>query len=427
MKKLLLFLFLLCFSLPVKAQSSCPDNNHPHMIDLGLPSGTLWACCNVGASSPEEYGGYYAWGETNTKSDYDEIYYEWSVSVKDGVVNYKYLGEIENTQYDVAHVKWGDPWRMPNAQILLELNEKCKMKWSILNGQNGIIVTGPNQKSIFLPACGARISNLDGYSGSAGLYPSSSQLSVSGEDILPFLVFNNTGWKLDFNQIKRHWGFTVRPVSPKQALSEKKENSNSSIYSQSKSFTQCPDNNHPHAIDLGLPSGTKWACCNVGASSPEEYGGYYAWGETEVQANNRYSWSSYRHCDGSSATCHNIGDDIAGTEYDVAHVKWGGSWRMPTRAQQEELIENCTREWTQLYGVNGFLVTGPNGGKVFLPAVGERWEGELDYEGSYGYYWSSSLCAFAENSAGYLNFNSGNLCWYIDYRSSGHTVRPVCP
>ena len=96
-----------------------------------------------------------------------------------------------------------------------------------------------------------------------------------------------------------------------------------------QSYITCPDNHHPHLIDLGLPSGTKWACCNVGADTPEAYGGYYAWGETEEKST--YSWSNYIHCNGSRETVHDIGSDIAGTEYDVAHVKWGGSWVMPSR------------------------------------------------------------------------------------------------
>ena len=86
----------------------------------------------------------------------------------------------------------------------------------------------------------------------------------------------------------------------------------------------CPDDNHPHAIDLGLPSGTKWACCNVGTTTPEGYGGYYAWGETEEKE--IYDWTTYIHCDGSMETCHDLGSDIAGSEYDVAHVQWGSNF-----------------------------------------------------------------------------------------------------
>ena len=101
----------------------------------------------------------------------------------------------------------------------------------------------------------------------------------------------------------------------------------------------CPDGHHPHAIDLGLPSGTKWACCNVGASTPEGYGGYYAWGETSEKS---YYYSSTYSYYNSNTGYVNIGSDIAGTSYDVAHVHMGGSWRMPTHDQQMELMDYCS-------------------------------------------------------------------------------------
>ncbi|MDE5740153.1 MAG: hypothetical protein K2H92_07590 [Bacteroidaceae bacterium] len=189
-------------------------------------------------------------------------------------------------------------------------------------------------------------------------------------------------------------------------------------------YHTCPDNNHPHAIDLGLPSGTKWCCCNVGASAPEEYGGYYAWGETnEKSVYDRDTYAFY-----SSSTGYvNIGTDISGTQYDVAHVRMGAPWRMPTHEQQVELMENCTRQWTQQNGVNGILVTGSNGGQVFLPAGGDRWSEYLSIVGVFGSYWSSSLGPNGGNGAYYLFFDSGVWRWGYDGRSCGHSVRPVCP
>ncbi len=109
------------------------------------------------------------------------------------------------------------------------------------------------------------------------------------------------------------------------------------------------------AIDLGLPSGTKWASCNVGATKPWEYGGYYAWGETEE--NGVYDWSNYIHCDGDwpAPLCHNLGNSISGTPYDVAYIKWGGNRKMPTLKQIKELIDNCERVWISLHCVDGYL------------------------------------------------------------------------
>ncbi|MBO7118910.1 MAG: hypothetical protein J6W03_01155 [Bacteroidaceae bacterium] len=192
-------------------------------------------------------------------------------------------------------------------------------------------------------------------------------------------------------------------------------------------------------VDLGLPSGTKWATCNVGANSPEEYGDYFAWGETESK--DYYDWSTYKWCNGSydTITKYCISSYVGyngftdsktelDPEDDVAAVNWGGSWRMPTLEQVSELHNNCTCERTTQDSVNGTLVTGPNGNSIFLPAAGRR---QLDgpyYTGSDGYYLSRSLQSDSCN--GYslsFNFNTGWWGWYYTYRSYGFTVRPVCP
>ena len=123
----------------------------------------------------------------------------------------------------------------------------------------------------------------------------------------------------------------------------------------------CPDNNHPHAIDLGI--GVKWACCNVGAKAPNDNGDYYAWGETTTK-------KSYGDDDTWDQRTNGIGSDIAGTKYDVAHVKWGGTWRMPNELQMKKLVEKCKYQWAIIDGVKGGLLTGPNGNSIFLPATG---------------------------------------------------------
>ena len=180
-------------------------------------------------------------------------------------------------------------------------------------------------------------------------------------------------------------------------------------------------------VDLGLPSGTLWATCNIGASKPEEYGGYYAWGETEEK--DYYDDSTYKYYNSETRKYIHIGNDIAGTEYDVAHVKWGGSWRMPSIDQIIELIHNCTRTWTQQNGVSGTLVTGPNGRTIFLPATGCFIKDGLDYEGSYGFYWSSSLMEYPRvYFAHFLYFDLDRWGWdNITFgREQGKTVRAVC-
>ena len=187
------------------------------------------------------------------------------------------------------------------------------------------------------------------------------------------------------------------------------------------------------AIDLGLPSGVKWAAHNVGATKPEEYGGYYAWGETEEKEN--YSWATYKWCNGSNDTmtkyCTNISygtvdnKTVLEPEDDVAHVKWGGDWRMPTLEEQMELLNNCTWEWTNLNGVNGYKVTGPNDNSIFLPAAGFR-NGTLIYlRGSDGYYWSNSLGSDGSDYAYGLDLDGSYSGWGSYYRYDGFSVRPV--
>ena len=119
-------------------------------------------------------------------------------------------------------------------------------------------------------------------------------------------------------------------------------------------------------VDLGLS--VYWASCNLGAENPEEYGDYYAWGETKPKS--RYTEENYSYYDANTAQYINIGDDISGTQYDAATVNLGSDWRMPTKSEMQELVDKCTWEWTQVNGVNGNIVTGPNGNSIFLPAAG---------------------------------------------------------
>lgn len=188
------------------------------------------------------------------------------------------------------------------------------------------------------------------------------------------------------------------------------------------------------AVDLGLPSGLKWATCNVGASSPEEYGDYFAWGETEPKTN--YIWSTYRWCNCTYTTITKYCvSSIYGTvdskttldpEDDVAHVKWGGAWRMPTDAEQDELRKICSWSWTTQNGVKGYTVTGLNGNSIFLPAAGYRYDDNLDRAGGAGYYWSSSLFMRESIGAYSLQMEESFLGWSNSSRSSGRPVRPIC-
>ena len=171
-------------------------------------------------------------------------------------------------------------------------------------------------------------------------------------------------------------------------------------------------------VDLGLPSGIKWATSNVGASRPEEYGYYFAWGETTTKT--EYN-SSNSKTEGKS-----INDIKGDSRYDAAKANWGGSWRLPTKEEIEELKENCTWSWTTQGGKKGYKVTGPNGNSIFLSAAGYRYGTMLYSTGAYGSYWSSTSYESDTGKAYYLYFlcsgSQGVDRYYHDY---GRSVRPV--
>ena len=196
------------------------------------------------------------------------------------------------------------------------------------------------------------------------------------------------------------------------------------------------EDSNSRAIDLGLS--VKWASCNVGATRPEQYGDYFAWGEVEPKTT--YYWSTYKYCNGSDDSmtkyCNNSKDGYNGftdnkrkldLSDDVARMKWGGAWRMPTRAEQDELRNNCTWTWTTQNGVKGYKVVGPNGNSIFLPAAGCVYGGTLDDAGSCGFYWSSSLYTDVPSRAYGVSFYSDSVGWDgSGGRYYGLAVLPVC-
>lgn len=207
-------------------------------------------------------------------------------------------------------------------------------------------------------------------------------------------------------------------------------------------------------VDLGLPSGLKWATMNVGASKPEEYGDYFAWGDTEPyyteghsQDNPCSSWKagktgynveSYKWCNGSSKTLtkyctqssYGTVDNMTTLELadDAAHANWGDSWRMPKKTEQDELRTKCKWEWSNLNGKNGYKVTGPNGNYIFLPAAGYRSNGSLNKVGTHGYYGSSLLGSeLFPDGSGYLYLTQNSVDWYGSSRYDGRSIRAVLP
>jgi len=215
-------------------------------------------------------------------------------------------------------------------------------------------------------------------------------------------------------------------------------------YGQSEWFERSVDNinyNGHDFVNLGLS--VMWATCNVGAEKPEDYGDYYAWGETETKSN--YDWSTYKWCNGSltKLTKYNSGSytgsvidskTVLDAEDDVAHVKWGGNCRMPTKEEFSELQSNCTWTWTTQNGVKGYKVTCNKAGytdhSIFLPAAGFRHDTDLEWPGTYGAYRSNSLYLGYNNrsdAANILKFPDQYMDSRSYMRSSGLSVRPVCP
>ena len=201
----------------------------------------------------------------------------------------------------------------------------------------------------------------------------------------------------------------------------------------------CPDGNHPHAIDLGLPSGRKIACCNIGANSPSECGDYFAWGETTPKTSftkANYKWYSSGDDHNITKYCSNsdygIVDNIIGLqpEDDAAYVNWGPEWHMMGTATINELLENCTIEWTKINGMHGYIFkSNTNNGAIFFPAVGWYNSGGLNYLEDEGAYWSCYNSPTVRPDWAYvLSFRHGDLGW-IDLKSFGRhngcTIRPV--
>jgi uncharacterized protein (TIGR02145 family) len=364
-------------------------------VDLGLPSGLLWATCNVGADSPEDYGDYFAWGETTPKDTYYWSNYQYSYINNTTLTkycnnaSYGYNGFTDNLttllpEDDAATTNWGDGWRMPTEEEWEELLNNTTNTWTTQNGVNGWLFTAANGNSVFLPAAGYRDASdliLDGYNGAYW----SSSLYTDNPGHASVLEFDPNN--IVNQHYFRHFGHSVRPV-------------------------RSPQTEHAY-VDLGLPSGTKWATCNVGADSPEDYGDYFAWGETTPK--DTYTEENYTYSENPA---------ILPSNHDAATANWGPDWRIPTKEEWQELYNNTTHTWTTQNGVNGRLFTASNGNSLFLPAAGWRFFYNHDGVSFGGVFWSSSLGTYGP---WLLTFAEGGCSTLDDYleRYYGLTVRAV--
>ena len=470
-------------------------------VDLGLPSGLLWATCNVGADTPEGYGDYFAWGETTTKDTYNWSTYQYcngsfsTLTKYCSNSSYGYNGFTDNLttllpEDDAATANWGSGWRMPTKEEWQELYNNTTVTCTTQNGVNGSLFTASNGNSFFLPAAGYRWNDELYDAGGDGIYWSSSLVTDDPD----------YAWSLYFNSDRayvcqgRHTGLSVRPVRvgsqstsfiinatanpaeggevsgggsyemgtvctltatpnegytfiswTKYGIEVSTEATYSFIVTEDAAYVANfnynggggSGGNHTY-VDLGLPSGLLWATCNVGADNPEDYGDYFAWGETVTK--DTYNWSTYQYCNGSYTTftkyCNNSSYGYNGftdnlttllPEDDAATANWGSGWRMPTQAEFQELLDNTTMIWTTQNGVNGRLFTASNGNSLFLPAAGRRAGSNLFYDGSYGYYWSSSLNMDDQYQCDAWSFYYGSDYYYNSscYRLYGQSVRAV--
>ncbi len=465
-------------------------------VDLGLS--VKWATCNLGASKSEDFGYYYKWGASTP--NYERKWYEegrgyikYCIDSKYGIVDNKTILELTD---DAANVCWGDNWRMPTKEEIDELISKCT--WSLItqNGVNGYkIISKINGNSIFLPATGLQ---LDYYNGiydtdSGGFYLSSSL--VSGGDCYGLFI-NAPKNELSGVDIYRDYNYTVRPVKC-ESLSHKvtfdrndAEEVMSSITVNHAELLVVPKNdfirpgyeficwntkfdgsgtkydvgekisvgdditlyaqwqavtgksNGYSYVDLGLPSGTKWATLNIGAKYPEDGGDCFAWGETVSK--DSYTWETYKwmtegmydekginkytfadkqtSCVWYDEKGRFIGDNktVLDLEDDAANVIWGGNWRMPTQSQIYELRNTCSWECVKKNGVEGYIVTGPNGNSIFLPIYFIRYR-------SWCGYWSNSLGMYSLSACNLQLLRDSVIVDNKNYASRymNYFIRPV--
>lgn len=410
-----------------------PDGyiNGHGFVDLGLPSGTKWATCNVGACEPEEYGDLFAWGECKPKSSYTEgnsLTYNKPIDKlkSEGIFNSN--GTLTKS-HDAAISNWGESWRMPTKKDFEELKNKCIWVWTKRAGNNGYKIIGPSGKSIFLPALGLYLN----FKPDCSYYWSSS--ASSSDKYANTLYFNNSTVS-PMDMYLRCYGLTIRPVVESEQTSNVESlpmttNGAKSNLGENVSITNGINpsgyiNGHAY-VDLGLPSGLKWATCNVGAESQEKYGDYFAWGETTMKENYKENNSFTRNKTISTMQTLRIINEsgILNESYDAANVNWGSSWRMPTEKEFEELKVKCKWQWIEMGGEYGYKITGPNKKSIFLPAAGFAIHNFIRLSKECGYYWSSSV--EEGNNASYMigfdAIGSPNISWNL--RDQGCPVRPV--
>lgn len=390
-------------------------SEYEEWIDLGLPSGTLWASRNLGSNSIDNYGYYYAWGETqgriatnffyDDQYKYGEHYFETKYNNEDGICD---LVLNDDAAYAVNNKS-----RMPSKYECNELFDNTTCKSETINNINGYRLTSNiNGNSIFIPSTGHRQSGRTYNSEYINLWTNAraDNYCCSGAQ---YMLASNKDKRI--NDTSRYAGMPIRAVLPIPKKSEDK------------------------FVDLGLPSKTLWATCNVGANSPEEYGNYYTWGDSENYDNNssqQFTQENYKWYDNSGGMItkyciddKGIIDNLATIQLeDDAAYQSDNSCRIPSLLQIRELLSNTVPTETVLNGVSGRLFTSKiNGNSIFIPAAGYYNNGILTNQGNRCEILSNQLACntSTQNEYAYYSLDGYRSYYSTWYRWQGRSIRPV--
>lgn len=366
------------------------------MVDLGLS--VKWAKWNIGASSENEFGSHIAWGDATgedrsfVNSDYPNNY-----------------DDISGTEHDVATKQWGKGWRVPTPAEWKELDQLTKELVTLDNGTMAFKVTAANGNFIYLP-CGGYETNrgLQDVNNSADYWTSENTSETWAKGVMIGIV------SCTFEpEDQKGWHMLIRPV-----YGDKKTDPDTPII-ETRDTTAL--GKLAKAVDLGLS--VKWATYNLGAKSEAEPGSYFSWGSTDT--GNDFSLSQYKWYDASTQTFNIPSTDISNTDNDAAVKLWGGTWRMPTETEMNELVKNCT--WTKTDG--GFKIKGKNGNEIFLPFTGFYMGSSLSSDNKC-FYWSGTYNDLPihadDNWAYYLTNSSADPTVMNHYIYNGMCIRPVC-
>ncbi|MBO4718637.1 MAG: hypothetical protein J5658_02080 [Prevotella sp.] len=348
-------------------------NGHEY-VDLGLPSGRLWAKTNYGASTEREYGAYVEWSARN-----------------------------------IVQSVWGEEWSTPTQNDIIELCNQCTLSWGYSNSVYGCFVTGVNGNSIFLPAAGFKIMGSSQMEGHSIYYWSNAEYESGFAGSLSGSSDNGVNTYSTYN-----YSLTTMPIRP---VATKKGNN-----------PETGDEIHEY-VDLALPSGNLWAKTNVGAKNQSDFGTRYAYGETTEKSTymeDSYIWLNQTTGEYTKYTISGFIPDNRTeleSEDDAATQNWGEQWHTPTPNDFIELCNYCISTWEVINGVSGRKFTGANGNSIFLPAAGfVYWYNE--YSNELGYYMTNQIESNERFILFYFDADSWSTSWR-NVKYQGYSVRPV--